>query len=273
MLTDRTLQIPRPAPVHLVEPEERDGAPGDVDRFHIHLRQADEIIGARIGAQQGKVAAPAGGMQRPVILGRAHRHAACPGAARVLPLGVVEILLGILVNAQRDHIQSLGFGDLLDPLQRGLHGWQTKVMAKKRVGRFPLDALHGGLRKVSFRGRHRALPLEIGQHSLGRLAAIEDPFEEAQRLGALGHRRRAAKSKAHPGLVQLRGLFGELAQQALAGFGGQAVGDAHQVGFFNSGGLQHLLDGHGRAKEHRPPAGGLGQAQEVADPGHVDTFS
>ena len=40
MLADRAFQIPGSAPVHLVEPEERDGAPGVVDGLDIHFRAA-----------------------------------------------------------------------------------------------------------------------------------------------------------------------------------------------------------------------------------------
>ncbi len=37
--------------------------------------------------------------------------------------------------------------------------------------------------------------------------------------------------------------------------------------------LQEFLDRHRRAEEHGPPAGGLGQPQEVHHPGHVDALT
>ena len=45
MFADRPLQIPGTAPIHLVEPEQGDGAPGDLDRINVHLSQSNEIVG------------------------------------------------------------------------------------------------------------------------------------------------------------------------------------------------------------------------------------
>ena len=67
MLTDRSRQIPGSATIHLVEPEERDGAPGVVDGLQIDFRQADEIISAGIGAQERVIATSAGSIKRAVI--------------------------------------------------------------------------------------------------------------------------------------------------------------------------------------------------------------
>jgi len=40
-----------------------------------------------------------------------------------------KIFLGVLVDPQRDDVQRLRLGDLLDAALGRLHGWQSEVMA------------------------------------------------------------------------------------------------------------------------------------------------
>ena len=212
MLADRTLQIPGTAPVHLVEPEEGDGAPGDVDGVHVHLGQPDEIVGAGVGAQQGVVAPPAGRVQCPVVIGAAHRHTPGPGPAGILPLRVEKVGLGVLVNPQRNHVQDTGLGDLGDPLPGGLHRRQAKVMADQRKRCFPGDALDRGLGIVGLGHRDRVLALEVGQDRVGGFAAVEATIEKPDSLRPFGHRGCATKSKADARIAQIIGCLGKLGQ-------------------------------------------------------------
>ncbi len=139
--------------------------------------------------------------------------------------------------------------------------------------RLPGDALDGRLRVIGAGEHVLGLALEQGQHGFRRLAAVKRALEKAKGAGALGHGGSAAKDKAHPGGVQVIGLFGEFAQQGLARLGGQAVGHANQVGLFPAHGIQERGHGHGRAEKDGAPAGGFGQTQKADHPGNVDAFT
>ena len=133
MFADGTLEVPWAAAVHLVEPEKRNGTPGDVDRVHIHFGEADEIVGAGVSAQEREVAASARLIERTVIIFRAHGDSARAFSSWVLPFGMVEIFLRILVNAERDHIEGLGLGDLFDACKRIFHCGQAEMMTQDRI--------------------------------------------------------------------------------------------------------------------------------------------
>jgi hypothetical protein len=62
------------------------------------------------------------------------------------------------------------------------------------------------------------LPFEIAQHLFHRLSPVEGTLEESDLFSALHHRRRTTEHKADAALMQFRGFFGKLAQQALPGF-------------------------------------------------------
>jgi hypothetical protein len=129
--------------------------------------------------------------------------AARPCAARVLSLRMEEVGLGVLVNAQRDDVQHASLGDAGDPFPGGLHRRQAEVVADDGEGGLPGDALHGGLGEVGLGRFGMALALQVGQHSLGRFAAVEDTLEEADGPRPLGHWRRAAEGKAHASGAQV----------------------------------------------------------------------
>ncbi len=144
-------------------------------------------------------------------------------AARILAFRVEEVFLGVLVDTERDHVQGLRKGDLLDAAHGILQRGQPKMMAQDRIGGLPADALDGGLGKISLGYWFVSLAFQISQDGFRRLAAVKGPFEETQRPGADADRRGAAKSEAHPGGVQVGSRLGKLAQQALARLRGQAV--------------------------------------------------
>ena len=121
------------------------------------------------------------------------------------------------------------------PVARGLQRGQAEVVAHQREWRFPGDALDGGLGEISLAAGAGGLALEVGQHLLLRLAALEDALEETERPGALRERRRAAEGEAHAGGAQLVGCLGEAAQQPLAGLRRQAIGDADKISVLAAG--------------------------------------
>jgi hypothetical protein len=60
VFTNGTLQVPGTAPIHAVEPEQRDRAPGVMDRVCIHFRQTDKVIRTGISTHQRGIARLAG---------------------------------------------------------------------------------------------------------------------------------------------------------------------------------------------------------------------
>ena len=122
VITDGFFQREGSASVHQVEPEQWYGAPGDVNRIHVHLCQADKVVCTGIRAHQGVVASSRSLVKLAIILRASHRHAASSSGAWVLPFGMEEVRLGILVDPERDHIERFGFRDLADAFDAGLHG-------------------------------------------------------------------------------------------------------------------------------------------------------
>ena len=273
VLADGPFQIPGTATVHLVEPEERNGAPGGVNRLHEHLSQPDKVVAARVCAQHWIIAAPAGCIERPIVLWATHRHPTCSPAAGILLFRVEEVGLGVLVNPQRDDIYDLGFGDAGDAFSSRLYRRQAKVVADHRKRGFPGDTFHRGLGKVALIQFGAILTFQKGQHRFRGNVAAEAALKEANGSRPLDHRRRAAKDKAHASGPQIIRLLRELGQQKFTRLRRQPVGDADQLSFFAPDRLQKLFDRHCRTEEHGSPAGGLGQSQELQHPGHVDAFA
>jgi hypothetical protein len=109
----------------------------------------------------------------------------------------------------------------------------------------PLNAFHRGLGIAIHAGGLRPLPAQVSQYFIWGLAAVEASFKKVAKLLGFGcHRWRAAKGEAHTLVVQIRGCFGKLAEQAFTGFGRQPVRDADQICFFIFGSLDKTIDGN-----------------------------
>jgi len=273
VLGNRFPERPGSTAIHAVEPVQRDGAPGIVDGFQLFLCEPHQVIRARIGAHQGKVAGAAGGIERLIILSPAYGHAPGAAALRVLPVRVEIVLLCVLIRAQRDHIQHMRLGDPGDPKARGLEIGQAKVVPQDGVWRAPADASDCRVRIALFASWLVRLPAQIGDDLLHRLAAIEHGLEEPDSTGSLGDRRRPSEGKAHAGGTKVIHDFGKLAQQALAVLGRQTVGYCHHIGLLLARAFQDALGGNRRAQEHGSPASGLSQPQKVQNARHVHALA
>ncbi len=244
-----------------------------MDGLYVHLGQADKVVGAGVGAHERMVAGAAGGIQLAVVIGRANGNAAGAGAPGILAFGMVKVLLRVLIDAQRDHVQHLGLGDLGDAAPGLLDAGEAKVMPQDRVGGLPADALHGGIGVGHLAARLTLLAPEVGDDIIGGLVAIKDALEKAEPACAFGDEGRAAKGKAHAGAVELVGLLGKGPQQPLAVLGGEAIGYGHEIRLLPLGGLQDVGDGNGRAQKDSSPAGLLGQTEKAHDAGHMGALA
>ncbi len=183
-----------------------------------------------------------------------------------------EVLLGILIDPQRDHVQRACLCNSLDPGDGRRHGWLAVMMTQERVRLLPADAIHHILRIVRLGHLPGGLSTQIGHHGIRRLRSIENGFKEAHRLGAGCYRWGPSKGKPYTGLPKFIRRFGELTQQTLAGLRRQPVRHANQVCFLPSGRFDQLLHWNSRPEEYRPPSGLFRQAQELDHPGHVHAF-
>ncbi len=231
--------------------------------FGQHLSIADEVIGAGISPQQGKVAPATGSGQGAVILGAANGDSARAFAPWVLPFGMEEVLLRILVGAERDQVEGLGLGDFLNALDRRFHRRQAKVVAQNRVRRLPADARSGRLGVVCLAGGLGGESFQVSKHLFGFFAPVKDFLEKTDFFRPFGHWRCSRKGKTHACFVQVTGGFGKLAEQALAGFRGQAVRNANQIRFFFAGSFEQGFHRNCGAKKDGFPACFFSQAQEV----------
>ena len=93
----------------------------------------------------------------------------------------------------------MGLGDAGDSIAGGLDRRQAKVVADDGEGGLPGKTLDCGLGKVGLGQAGLGLALEVGQHCLGRFAALEGALEEADGLRSLGYGRRPAEGEAHAG--------------------------------------------------------------------------
>jgi len=185
---------------------------------------------------------------------------------------VEEVLLCVLVDAERDHIQHTRAGNLLDPGTRGLQGWQSEVVADERIGRLPGDAIYGPLWEAGF-GRSIRGAAQVGGHFLGRLRAIEDALEEPEFGRTLGHGRGSAERETHARGVQVVGGLGKFAQQSFARLRSQPVGDADERRVLGPCGLQNVFYRDRGTQEHRAPAGLFGQPQKFHDACNMDALA
>jgi hypothetical protein len=238
MRPDRALQIPRTPAVHLVEPKDRDRTPGSVKGLYIHLGQPQEIVRARVGAQEGIVASPAGQIKRTIVPYSAYRNPARPCPARILAFGMEKVGLSVLIDAQRDHIQRLGIRDAGDSLLCGLNGGQPKMMPEDGVGRLPGDPIDDRLRGFDLGRLTVRLSFQIGQDSLGRSAAVKNAIKKANCSHPLGHWRRTPKDKTHAGNLQVVRLLCELTDQPFPCLWCQTIGNTYQICAFVPRSLQ-----------------------------------
>ncbi len=239
-----------------------------LDRLLVQLGQAEEVGGAGVGAQEGVVARPAGLVEAPEVLRGAHRDAPRALPPGVLALGVEEVLLGVLVGAQGDDVDHPRRGDLRDPGGGGLHGGQAEVVAQQRVGVLPGQAVAERLR-IGPPPRGGIIPPQVADHLLHRLRAVEGALDPAQGAGPGDDGGCAPEAEALPRQPGLLHRLAEGAQEGLAVLRREAVAEGHQVGVGLLDGPDEGLRGDGWPQEDGAPALGLGEAEEVVDPGDV----
>ena len=242
-----------------------------MDRLLVQLGQAEEVGGAGVGAQEGAVAPPAGLVEAPEVLRGAHRDAPRALPPGVLALGVEEVLLGVLVGAQGDDVDHPRRGDLGDPGGGGLHGGQAEVVAQQRVGMLPGQAVAERLR-IGPPPRGGIIPPQVADHLLHRLRAVEGALDPAQGAGPGDDGGCAPEAEALPRQPGLLHRLAEGVQEGLAVLRREAVAEGHQVGVGLLDGPDEGLRGDGWPQEDGAPALGLGEAEEVVDPGDVHTL-
>ena len=127
---NRLAQRPRAAAIELRVPEERDGAPGVVDGLRQHRRPVHRVARAAVAAHERMVAEPGVGVDRGQVGFGADGHAAGAVGVRVHLGGTEEVLLGVLIGAERKHVEAFGAGDLDDAGDGFVHGRPAEMMAQ-----------------------------------------------------------------------------------------------------------------------------------------------
>jgi len=183
-----------------------------------------------------------------------------------------EVLLRVLVSAQRDHVQRARLGDLGDALDSRLDGRRgdAEMVAQDRVRRFPVDALDGPLRESVRAVLLNRFAFQRQPDVMWRLLAGEHGVEVAQLAGDGGDGRRPAEEEAlaaqHARRFQHRAQLG---QQRPRVIGRQPVADPDHVRVVGDNGIHEGFQPCRRAGEVRLVACFFGGGQEACDSGDV----
>lgn len=161
-------KLARPPPVQFVIPAQGDGAPRVAYAAVQYLGEPDDVRRAAVTAHQRIIAALGRRLQAREFPGAFDRHAARAVHLRVAPVGLEEILLRVLVDAERDDVQHARLGDPLNALLGFLEGRQAEVMPKQGIRLLLPDPVNEVLR-VDFRA---PLPAE-GARAKERDAIVE----------------------------------------------------------------------------------------------------
>ena len=88
-----------------------------------------------------------------------------------------DLLAGSTFTQQ--HGGCVAVGNFFDSFQRGIHGWQTKMVPEDWVGGFPSNPFNGGLGRDWVRFAISHFPLQICENIRFSFAAIKDGFKKA----------------------------------------------------------------------------------------------
>ena len=200
---------------------------------------------------------------------RPHRHAAGAVRVRVHLAGPEEVLLGILVGAQRQHIEALGAGNLYHAGNRLLHGGPAEVMAQERVRRLPTNSAGQRLGRWGAWAILTLIAAKKRDHSGLRRSAGERGLEQPRSPSGGDAGFGPPKQPAPSGFAPRLDLGRQFGQQALAIFRREAVTNGDGPRVESSDFIEQSVDGNCGPEANGFEPDLFGQVQEIDNPGHV----